>query len=264
MSATLNRIPAVFMAALVLAVAVFGVIGGVALADPPSEPPGRPRGGNILERLEALEAQVSRLEAETVAQAARITGLETAVVDLVTFPERVTGLETLLDHFSRDGDEIYITGGNLHVVNGTGTTAGEANKLGNIIIGYNELRGSGNDRGGSHMLVVGSYNNYCRHGGIVVGYRNTASGNYSSVSGGTYNTASGESSSVSGGTHNTASAGRSSVSGGAGNTGSGIGSSVSGGDNNTADGDRSSVSGGKDRLVQGIHDWRAGGLFQNW
>jgi hypothetical protein len=36
--------------------------------------------------------------------------------------QRVAALETLLKHFSREGNEILLTGANLHLVNGLGST----------------------------------------------------------------------------------------------------------------------------------------------
>jgi hypothetical protein len=64
--------------------------------------------------------------------------------------QRVAALEQLLKHFSREGKEIFITRANLHIVNGLGQTdCGEEqgepipncpNGLGNLIVGYNELR----------------------------------------------------------------------------------------------------------------------------
>jgi hypothetical protein len=69
--------------------------------------------------------------------------------------QRVAALEDLLKHFSRKGNEIFITGANLHIVNGTGLTGclGEGggeipdcpnrlhpNGLGNLIVGYKDLR----------------------------------------------------------------------------------------------------------------------------
>ena len=133
-------------------------------------------------------------------------------------------------HFSRSGDDITISGANLHIVNGTGLTDALPNGLGNVIIGYNEEREitevDENDRSGSHMLVVGTGNNYSSYGGIVVGEYNTASGPWSSVSGGGWNEASGRSSSVSGGHSNTANRDYASVSGGAGNRASGTASVV--------------------------------------
>ena len=53
---------------------------------------------------------------------------------------RVAALEDLLANVSRDGNEIYVTGANLHVVNGTGATE-TTNGLGIVIIGYNETTG---------------------------------------------------------------------------------------------------------------------------
>ena len=172
---------------------------------------------------------------------------------------RVAALEDLLVHLSRTDNDIYITGANLHVVNGLTDTA-TINGLGNVIIGYNEERAFDiNDRSGSHTLVVGNGNNYSSYGGMVVGLRNTISGTYASVSGGSGNTASGSRSSVSGGARNTASGLQSSVSGGSDNTTSVQDASVSGGASNTASGSRSSVSGGGNNIASGIRSSVSGG-----
>jgi hypothetical protein len=160
---------------------------------------------------------------------------------------------------------LTITGINVQIVNGLGSTETQ-NGLGNLTVGYNELRGNGTDsRMGSHNIITGIYNNYASSGGIVGGYgnslngreefavgeSNTASGPYASVSGGVGNTASGYNSSVSGGYGNTASGDLSSVSGGSGNTASGPYASVSGGYFNTASGLASSVSGGFGNTASG-------------
>jgi len=183
---------------------------------------------------------------------------------------RIAALESLLQHFTRSGSDVTITGANLHVVDGTGDTSGTPNGLGNVIIGYNELRGVNDDRNGSHMLVVGKENNYSSFGGIVVGRRNWTGdpsapldSGYASVSGGYGNIASGYLSSVSGGYHNTASGYGSSVSGGYYNTASAMHSSVSGGAYNPASGVYSSVSGGSQRAATGDYDWAAGSLFED-
>jgi hypothetical protein len=77
--------------------------------------------------------------------------------DLALLQARIASLEDLLQDFSRVNNDIYLTGVNLHVVNGAGSTD-STNSLGNVIIGYNEEDpGSPDDRTGSHMLVVGSY-----------------------------------------------------------------------------------------------------------
>ena len=143
---------------------------------------------------------------------------------------------------------IQIHDANLQIVNGSGATDGLVDGLGNLIVGYNELRTSGNFRSGSHNLVVGKEHNFSSFGGLVAGKGSTVSGAHASVSGGRDNTASGDYASVSGGYSNTASGYQSSVSGGSGNTASGFGSSVSGGTNRSALGD---------------DDWVAGTLFED-
>jgi hypothetical protein len=169
---------------------------------------------------------------------------------------RVAALEKLLKHFTQVGNEVIITGANLRIVNGLGQTdCGEAdtlipncpNGLGNLIVGYNESRrvSSLEDiRTGSHNVVVGSFHNFSRFGGVVVGLWNEISGEFAAVSGGQFSTASGRAASVSGGAINTASGEAAAVSGGLDNTASGEFAAVSGGFGNTASGFAASVSGG--------------------
>ncbi|MCP4137533.1 MAG: hypothetical protein GY754_41585 [bacterium] len=121
----------------------------------------------------------------------------------------------------------------MQIVSGAGFTngvnndwaSGTVNGLGNLIVGYNEIRvddvgnpTNDDDRSGSHNIIVGKWNNYSSSGGLVAGYQNTISGIYSSVSGGS---------------------------------------------RNTADGHLSSVSGGYERTATGTYNWRAGALLQN-
>ncbi len=154
------------------------------------------RGQDILARLDNLEAQVATLQSalddEKAARARQVTELQTALFDERAARQNIDQIIAdviiqMLDglkHFSRDGDDIYITGANLHIVNGTGETETK-NGLGNLIVGYNEGRTGiipnlpPDDRTGSHMLVVGKENNYSSYGGIVVGVHNTTSLNYS-------------------------------------------------------------------------------------
>ena len=169
---------------------------------------------------------------------------------LLALEAKIEALEALLANVSRGTDPstgqdtITFTNMNVQIVSGSGTTDAEPTGTGNLIIGYNELREAGDDRTGSHMLVIGKENNYSSYGGMVVGHGNAASGLYSSVSGGAFNTASGHNTSVSGGQYNTASEESAAVSGGYYNTASGPWSSVSGGHINTASSAWSSVSGG--------------------
>ncbi len=211
---------------------------------------------------------------------------------------RISALESLLTHFSRSNNEVTISGANVHIVNGTGTTYGSVNGLGNLIVGYNEERGSGDVRTGSHNFVVGDHNNYSSSGGLVAGahneitgigvsvsggYGNTASGRYASVSGGLYNEASGDNASVSGGSDNDAFSDYSAilggqrnlagdpakidhlwgthatVSGGGDNEASGPNASVSGGTGNTASWEYASVSGGSNNKASGFAASVSGG-----
>ena len=74
------------------------------------------------------------------------------------------------------------------------------NGLGNLIVGYNELREGGeNRRNGSHNVVVGTQHAFSSVGGLVVGRHNEIRGAFASISGGARNTAAGEHASISGG-----------------------------------------------------------------
>jgi hypothetical protein len=212
---------------------------------------------SIRERVEALERQTTAMEAHTCTVERRLRrwrgmagGL--LVLGLLSWAlpsgkaadtqprgmaERMATVEKKLAAMDFDdaANEVVISGANLRIVNGLGRTE-TTNGLGNLIVGYSELRGQNNVRTGSHNVAVGPFHNFSRFGGLVVGRFNEISGDFASVSGGQLNTASGFSASVSGGQFNTASGMRSSVSGGTGNMASGDTSSVSGGDNNTASG----------------------------
>jgi hypothetical protein len=271
---------------------------------------------HVQTRLEALEQQmhtVTRrlrwwrgLACGTVVLAVLTwTLLSSKAVDAQSeiFAHRLSALEDVLETLqgilrhvkvvtTPDGlKEVVITGANLRIVNGLGSTdcADEQsqpipdcpNGLGNLIVGYNESRNDPNDpdvRTGSHNVVVGTRHNFSRFGGLVVGDINTISGDFATVSAGDGNEAIGERSSVSGGSFNRASGFRSSVSGGCCNTASDLDASVSGGINNTASGAfasisggvgnmaagaAASVSGGSNRTAPGEFDWVAGTLFED-
>ena len=188
--------------------------------------------------------------AKVSANEVRIAELEAQVASLVNL---LNGVSRGTDP-NTSQDTLTFTNMNVQVVSGSGATNGTTTGTGNLIIGYNELRNDSESpdyRDGSHMLVIGKYNNYTAEsfGGMVVGRKNETSGNYSSVSGGIGNLASGFYSSVSGGAWNIASGHSSSVSGGDFNTASGSGSSVSGGSNNIADSFYATVSGGMKNTV---------------
>jgi uncharacterized coiled-coil protein SlyX len=242
-------------------------------------------GGNSLEaRVTALEStnaaqaqQISQLQSDNASLQARLAILEDNDGAL---GNRVTSLETKTAPLSVAGTDFIVSGMNVHIVDGTGSTQSTSG-LGNLTIGYNALRnvlGYPDVRTGSHNLILGDGNNYSSFGGLVVGRWNaisgryasvsggevnTASGTYASVSGGHYHTASGPNASVSGGYYNTASDHNASVSGGYFNTASGPNASVSGGGYNTASGYASSVSGGEFGSATAYGSWVAGSLFQD-
>ena len=213
----------------------------------------------------AAQPPAAGLAEQVATLAASVAALKLENQDLQA---RVMTLENLLRHFSVDNDDIYITGANLNIQDGSGHSWGAGseyepapNGKGNLVIGYNEETVPRKPRTGSHNLVLGPYHSYSSVGGLVAGRENTISGPYSSVSGGDQNVASGIGSSVSGGKLNTAGANFSSVSGGAANTASLFYSSVSGGAHNTASGMYSSVSGGDSNTASGWNSSIGGGDF---
>jgi hypothetical protein len=226
------------------------------------------------QQVQALQGQVNQLQ---------------TVVNFLRRELDTLGVGTRIK-FDSTHNAIVITGANLQVVNGMGSTA-TTNGTGNLIVGYNEVdpyavvvcsnasiptTGPGswspynqggcpsgawgaNQRQGSHNLVVGLGHSYTQFGGIVVGADNAITNPYSSVSGGAGNTADGQYSSVSGGSSNVAAGSASSVSGGGQSIASGVVSSVSGGALNNAGGDWGSVSGGLGNFATGENSSVSGG-----
>jgi len=85
--------------------------------------------------------------------------------------ERMAAVEKKLSAMKFDGaaNEVVISGANLRIVNGLGSTE-TTNGLGNLIVGYNELRNIPDFpdvRTGSHNVVVGELNNFSSFGGLV-------------------------------------------------------------------------------------------------
>ena len=182
------------------------------------------------------------------------------------YETRIAALEAKLAKVTATTDAgghpaLVISGANVYVDNGTGTTEGAVNGTGNLIVGYNELRGGGDVRTGSHNIVVGRRHNYSSFGGIAAGLNSTISGAYAAVSGGNGNTADGAYASVSGGSNNAASGYCASVSGGQNNTASANYTSVSGGSSNEASGNYASVSGGSDNTASGNYSHVCGGYL---
>lgn len=227
-----------------------------------------------------LHAAITALQATVTAQAGEIAALQA---------NSVIGLDGLLALDSHNGLPVArFTGINVQIVDGTGDTyAGptdaQPNGLGNLIIGYDELRAFGtptcsdgrfitqpscesaggtwalSHKTGAHTLVVGAEHNYSQHGGVVLGESNTVSSQAANVTGGDGNTASDWNASVSGGSNNTANRIASSVSGGEGNLAGATGASVSGGIHNEAIDIYASVSGGRRNIASGFTSSVSGG-----
>ena len=197
-----------------------------------------------------LQDQINALQAQMVALQAQVAALQNAMPACMTVASGAGSV-----------DDVVFTGCNVHVRNGQGSTP-SSNSVGNLIIGYNESGEGSPARGGSHNVVIGPEHSYSSYGGLVAGFRNTVSGVYASVSGGSDNTAGNYAASVSGGWYNEASGVFASVSGGRANEVSSNFGSVSGGFDNTASGVAASVSGGSGNEASGKSASVSGG-FRN-
>ena len=183
---------------------------------------------NMVDRINGLEQNQNEI-ADMIKQ-------NTGALDaqIVALQAEVDSLKLLTASMNADANNVYFTGVNVNVRDGTGRTDCEScNSLGNLIVGYDEQRINGSDKSGSHKLVVGKLHNYQSYGGFVAGYQNTVSGPASSVSGG------------------------------GGSTAEELSSTVSGGGGSTASGQYSSVSGGFQRTTAAFYDWVAGTLFED-
>lgn len=198
---------------------------------------------------------------DTIAKASEVNE---NFADLVTainaLESKVAALETKLLAVTDDGTDFIITGRNVHIRNGGGSTW-TANSLGNLILGYNEDVGAdgADTRSGSHNLVIGAEHTFSSFAGLVTGYDNEIAADYATVTAGTGNIASGVYASVSGGSGNTASGTYATVSGGNLNVASGGFASIGGGASNTADGGNSTVAGGVFNLACGDQSAILGG-----
>jgi hypothetical protein len=188
-----------------------------------------------------LQAQIAELQAARLAD--NVPGLASYVtLDTITDPARPL---------------LTVSGANLQVVNGSGSTSVN-NGVGNLFVGYDAARTSGpstcsrswglaqfecaaiggtwalNHKNGSHNLVVGDQHNYSGVASVLAGSGNAVPENVTAAV-------------VMGGPGNLAAAPYSTVTGGAANFAIGVSSSVSGGTN---------------RFAPESNDWAAGGLFQ--
>jgi len=210
----------------------------------------KPRPEELLLMIQTLQAQVVELQTQIEAIGPHYTDADAIAAVGPHSPDFSLLLDGLDRYYDDNGyDTLIFSGMNVQVVSGSGSTGGTVNGTGNLIIGYNEVGGSGGgDRTGSHMLVLGRYNDYSAFGGMVGGSNNRTYGDYASVIGGGGNIAWGRYATISGGVSNNA---------------WGESSSVSGGVRNSASGEGSSVSGGYKRSATGDFDWAAGSLYED-
>lgn len=202
------------------------------------------------QRIAALEATIQTLQNTITSLQGRLTTVEN---------NSALDLDGIITVDSPGGlQRVTFSGANVRIINGTGSTYGANNSVGNLVIGYS-ANPTGKSRTGSHNIVVGDEHGYTANGGVVFGFSNTISARGATVTGGNTNTASGQDSSVSGGEGNTASAGGASVSGGRTNTASGAVSSVTGGQSNSATAVAASVAGGAGNRATGTQSHVTGG-----
>jgi hypothetical protein len=185
--------------------------------------------GSDLDALTLAQTNAAEIGTNAGDVAANATDIQTNTDALADLDASLGDLDELAGYVSVDpvSHDVFLEGANLHVRDGSGSTQGTATGLGNLVVGYDE--DDGDDKSGSHNLVIGPYHTYSGYGGLVAGYDNALTGVHTSVTGGRTNVAGGSYTSVSGGHANLAIGWGSSVSGGAANQAFGESASVVGG-----------------------------------
>ena len=199
----------------------------------------------LAELLVAQQEQIASLEEQ-------LQGQEQAIASLAP----LLSLVPVAEHSSFGQDTWNLSGLNVRLDNGAGTTYGASNGLGNLILGYNESEGGHRDaegnfmdgevRVGSHNLVVGAGHTYGSNGSLLGGYNNSLFGQGSAILSGQASLVTGTWSAILGGLDNRATA---------------TNTCISGGHSNTASGDRASVSGGLLNISAGIATSILGGQY---
>jgi len=140
----------------------------------------------------AEEAELARQEAE-LAQDEALAALDASMAALGDadgdLPASVTRLGDVLT-VDASGD-LVLSGVNLYVRSGEGSTTAVPNGKGNIVLGYGESLG-GEARTGSHTLVVGPWNDWTGQYGLVVGQQHALLATGAGILGGEADTVTGE------------------------------------------------------------------------
>lgn len=163
--------------------------------------------------------------------------------DNATLKAQVASLQSLLQHFSRVEDTVFITHANVKILNGTGNMR-STNGLGNLVVGYSDDPIQVRYSTGSHNIAIGGNNRFTSWGSLVTGHHNIVNAPYSASIGGEYTNVNGffgvSIAGLQGGLNGTHSV----VLGGEGNGTNGDFATVVGGSANVAGGARSVVVGG--------------------
>lgn len=220
---------------------------------------GNPLGFQISDDDMSLPSILEQLAELLVAQQEQIASLEEQLLGQEQAIASLAPLLSLVDVAERSSfgqDTWNLSGLNVRLDNGAGTTYGASNGLGNLILGYNESEGGHRDaegnfmddevRVGSHNLVVGAGHTYGSNGSLLGGYNNSLFGQGSAILSGQASLATGTWSAILGGLDNRATA---------------TNTCISGGHSNTASGDRASVSGGLLNISSGIATSILGGQY---
>ena len=220
---------------------------------------GNPLGFQISDDDMSLPSILEQLAGLLVAQQEQIASLEEQLLGQEQAIASLAPLLSLVDVAERSSfgqDTWNLSGLNVRLDNGAGTTYGASNGLGNLILGYNESEGGHRDaegnfmdgevRVGSHNLVVGAGHTYGSNGSLLGGYNNSLFGQGSAILSGQASLATGTWSAILGGLDNRATA---------------TNTCISGGHSNTASGDRASVSGGLLNISAGIATSILGGQY---
>jgi len=228
--------------------------GAPTLAACPASMPDTAFRGCIANELTGLASAVVDTRETLALQETTIADLEATVASQAAYIE---ALESYLSVDTATHDVVF-SGANVHIQSGSGATNGTVNGLGNLVLGYNESEG-GEDRSGSHNLVLGYWNGYSDYSGIVGGFRNDSIAPMASVIGGSQNIASGNTAVVISGFQNTAYGLRAAIVAGWDNTAPGDHAAVVSGYQNNAGGNRSAVLAGEANSAEGEYSAVTGG-----
>ncbi len=191
--------------------------------------------------------QLAESARELAALSTTVTTLDTTVT---TIDDRMVLAEQTLSPMDYDArsKSVVFTGVNVQIRNSAGSTDGDPDGTGNLIIGWNEAD-EDDGRTGSHNLIVGSHHDWTGHSNIAVGVDHDLLTDAGAALGGEGNLVSAHGAVLVGGQDNEA-AGPGSVGiGGAENRLVGELSVTAGGYRNDAEGAYAVVLGGSDQVA---------------